>query len=42
MFLGVSDKYSPLTAGFSIITIYTTVILVIATFIRSLFSGSVY
>ena len=42
MFFIVSDKYSPLTFGFSIITIYTSVILLIATFIRGLFSGQVW
>lgn len=38
----VSDKYSPLTYGFSIITIYTSVILLIGSFIRTMFSGQVW
>lgn len=42
LFFVASDNYSSLTSGFSIITIYTTVILVIGAFIRSLFSGQVF
>lgn len=42
MFFIVSDKYSSLTSGFSIITIYTSVILLIASVIRSMFSGQVW
>lgn len=42
MFFVVSDKFSTLTLGFSIITIYTSVILLIGSFIRSLFSGQVW
>ncbi|KAM3135552.1 hypothetical protein pb186bvf_012408 [Paramecium bursaria] len=42
LFFVVSDKYSSFTSGFSIITIYTTVILLIGQFIRSTFSGKVW
>ena len=35
----MSDKYSDITFGFSIITIYTSVILVIGKFLRDAFSG---
>ncbi|EGR28868.1 hypothetical protein IMG5_167770 [Ichthyophthirius multifiliis] len=40
-FFVLSDKYSNITFGFSIITIYTSVILVIGKFLRDAFSGSV-
>jgi hypothetical protein len=42
MFFVITDKFSPLTVGFSIITIYTSVILLIGSLIRGLFSGQVW
>ncbi len=36
-----SDTYSTLTFGFSLITIYTSVILVIGKLIRDIFSGDI-
>jgi hypothetical protein len=38
-FYVLSDKYSTITIGFSVITIYTSVILVIGNFLRQALSG---
>ena len=42
LFFVTTDKFSPLTTMFSITTIYTSVILLIGSLIRSLFSGEVW
>lgn len=41
LFFAVCDTFSPLTYGFSLITIYTSVVIIIGTYIRSTFSGAI-